>query len=259
MENNIAKAHARFELNIPAAMLDQLVKTLENLQPIALSEIEREDLPNGAGVYQLIHKKQIVYTGKSDGNIVHRLQRHRLALSGRRNIAVKDITFRYITLSDFWDPVIPETSLIDHFVKDESVSWNRTGYGSNDPGRNREMTEVNSFDLQHPVDSSFKLATLKSGEYSVNEYLQWIKKELPYTFRYYTDNPKSWQTGSKMYNDLRIKHDAAQVTASSVIVNVARQLQEGTGKPWQATALPPRIILYPEEGIEYPQGEVLYP
>jgi hypothetical protein len=111
-------------------------------------------VPDAQGVYQLLLNDDIVYIGKTDGEagLKQRLSRHCYTVLHRKNLSTLDVTFKAIRVFVF-TAIDLETQLIRHYSRPK-VAWNNSGFGSNDPGRNRDDTALNSqsFDALYPID-----------------------------------------------------------------------------------------------------------
>jgi hypothetical protein len=63
-------------------------------------------------------------------------------------------------------------------------AWNFSGFGSNDPGRNRENQEPAKFDTDYPVDVDRPIDFMKPGNHKLLDVISQLKSGLPYLFRY---------------------------------------------------------------------------
>ena len=147
-----------------------------------------------------------------------------------------------------------ETQLIRHYGGMSKVAWNKSGFGSNDPGRERDTTKakMGGFDELYPVDLDLPLSfeVAPSLGMSVARVLDMLRESVPYIVR-----------SQRAHNDKRRPHpdlvapihvQGQMVTARQVMVQVVDSLPPG----WQATLLPGRIILYREER-HYAAGSVI--
>ncbi|BBO24371.1 MAG: hypothetical protein AMXMBFR19_09320 [Chthonomonadaceae bacterium] len=130
-----------------------------------------------------------------------------------------------------------ETALIKHYKRAGQVpSWNGSGFGSNDPGRNREKTNVKpeGFDATFPISIDFETSVLPPGSYSASQALALVKESLSYTFRY-----------ERPHSDL----DSSEVTVTETpmtVREILRLLLSSLPAGWQATLFPSHVILYKE-------------
>lgn len=237
-----------FDFDLARAVVDQLVETLDALPIGALTTINLEAVAAVQGVYQLFHQDAAVYVGKTDEGLNRRLRRHQRTLAARQNIDVEHLGFKGLYIHKNWTTWTSEDVLLRHY---STCAWNNSGYGSNDPGRKREDTEVGTqgFDQQYPIRSDWVVSEVQAGQYEANALLRQLKKTLPYIFRYETDHPKQWKSGSVKYNGRTLIVDKTDKTAEQLIASIAKQL----GPSWQATRFPGRYILY-EESRDYVHG-----
>lgn len=234
----------------------QLRAFFDGLGAGPLTEEEILEVQPLKGLYGLVLADRLVYVGKSDGPLPERLNDHRMKLLGRQNIRPQDVGFRAAYLAKTWVPLAPEANLIKYYRSQELCEWNGNGFGSHDPGRNREETNKppDGFDAQYPIRRNYPTG-VEAGTYEANELLQRVKIILPFTFRYETDHPRGgYRSGSLKYNGIQIEVPKSNMGAGDLLVAVASQL----GPEWQATAFPSHLILY-EEQRAYTYGEVLWP
>jgi hypothetical protein len=153
-----------------------------------------------------------------------------------------------------------ETQLIkDYKGKGQlSVTWNNSGFGANDPGRNRETTNKHplGFDSTYPIDIDIPLG-IKRGSYRVSDILITLKDMLPYCLRYEVEEGKA---GGQAFRtsphpdqiETVVSISKPKMTAREIITEIVRALPSG----WQATAFVSHIILY-KESVSYAHGDVL--
>lgn len=69
-----------------------------------------------------------------------------------------------------------ESRLIAHY----GAEWNGSGFGSNDPGRERETTNKpeQGFDARFPIDIDLPVEILAPGDYTVDDALIALKEAL---------------------------------------------------------------------------------
>src|SRR5262245_59635567 len=125
--------HAAFDLDLPLALKEQLVAAFDRLTQCALSENKLKNVKKKKGVYKLLHRKVLVYVGKTD-NLQSRLDEHRIKIKGRQNIAPADIHFNCLYIGENWVTLAPEDSLIKYFKKKYQghCEWNGNGFGPHD-------------------------------------------------------------------------------------------------------------------------------
>ncbi len=212
------------------------------MQSAPLTTEQVSEIPEAKGVYQLLLNDEIAYIGKTDAKsgLLKRLTRHACKIQHRQNLEVDEVSFKAIRVFVF-TAVDLESQLIGHYRGRSSVSWNNSGFGSNDPGRNRDKTAAlpNTFDVRYPVDLNRPISLAKSGEVTVKVALDTLRSDLPYTLRFRT---------SQELKDTSLTLPERRVTAREVLKQALGALNPG----WQATALEGRIIIYKETDDHYP-------
>lgn len=256
------KGFAEFEFDLAGALLSQVVNVLDTMESETLTKSLVAGVPSEAqGVYQLFLDDQMVYIGKSDAEagLGARLQRHAKKILHRRNFGRRKVSFRAVRISVFAAMDL-ETQLIKHYKGTGQllVAWNNSGFGSNDPGRNRETTNKHplGFDSTYPIDIDIPLG-IKPGSYPVSDVLIKLKDILPYCLRYEVAEGKAGGQAFKSSPHPDQKASVAAIlkpkmTAREIITEIVRALPPG----WQATAFVSHIILY-KESRSYTHGDVL--
>jgi hypothetical protein len=240
---------ADFKLSITKALADQLAEKLAPLKPHPLTSEAISSLERRPGVYLLLHKGYRVYVGKAQQALPDRLRNHWNKLRGRDNLSVDDMTFVCLYVDEDLDAAAPEKLLIKRYREEgglDGVPWNTNGFGNKDPGRQRDLSEVeaNHFDALYPVRLTFDKLLLKAGPTTVGKLLAKIKKNLPYNLRFEKKDSRALEEYK-----IEIEIPDEQLTAEQAISLVVRALPEG----WQATALPGYLILYRKQ-VEYPSA-----
>lgn len=245
--------YAEFELDIPAVMRRELPLYFDAMDASPLTEenIRSEVTDRAQGAYLLYLRDELVYVGKTDSQagFRSRLSRHLKFVSHRRNIDPADVRFKAVRIFVFSNFDL-EAMLIDEYTKRGGARpvWNYSGFGSNDPGRNREGQEPADFDLEFPVDIDREVDFLPPGEHSLLEAVLTLKANLPYIFRYGTGGAH-WRRGHGVMADARVEVPEGPITTRRALTMVL----DGLPDDWRATVLPNRVILYPEkEDAEYP-------
>lgn len=241
---------AELEFDLAKALLSGIVDVFKTMSSAPLLPSNAEDIPEDQGVYQLLWDGKTVFIGKTDAEagLNQRLKRHSYSIQHRKNLDPNQVSFKAVRLFVF-TPMDLETQLI----KSYKPSWNKSGFGSNDPGHNRDNTRFkkNGFDSLFPIDIDRELDIEFPKQGNAAEIAIKLRNALPYTFRFEMKDSQS-----------RIIHpefEAAQVnlpdgpyTARIVVQSIMQALPVG----WQATALPTRMILYREK-VTYPSGSVI--
>lgn len=253
----MASGFVAFELDLMSAVMHQLIPTLDSMESTPLTLQNALELPDAQGVYLLIHDGDIRYVGKTDAEagLRTRLARHARKFEQRKNIRPEDVRYKaaqilVLTAMDI------ETKVINHYGSE----WNGSGFGSNDPGRNRELTDKpeQGFDARFPIDIDIPLEILQPGRMSVHEALIMLKEELPYTLRYEVKlPPRRTKVGRHDYR-LNPHPDmlASQITIPAGPMTVRdsmRLIVAALPSGWQATYFVSHIILY-KESQHYKHG-----
>jgi Eco29kI restriction endonuclease len=249
------KGFEKFEFDLPEALLVSLVKVFDGMDAGCLTAANTIALPDEQGVYLLLLGDEVVYIGKTDGEagLQTRLTRHSATVLARRNLNPAEVTFKAIRVFVF-TAVDLETQLIRHYSANSQVVWNKSGFGSNDPGRNRDDTklEPDSFDALYPIDIDLELPDLGfSATTTVAEAFASIRLKVPYTFRHEMAAPRS----RTPHTELVTATFAPPIPPYSVrqIVMLAFQVLPAG---WQATLLAGRVVIYKEQK-DYKHGDVL--
>lgn len=170
-----------FEFDLPEALLEQLTAVLGRLEPAALSQEQALKIPDEQGVYQLYGDNELVYIGKTDAKagLKKRLHRHAKKILGRHGLDSFGFAFKAVQIQVF-SAMDLETQLIDHYKKSGKVAWTNSGFGSNDPGRERETTNKNpnGFDNEYPIKLDLPIGFVKLGTKKVSELLVELKDGL---------------------------------------------------------------------------------
>ena len=230
------------------AVLHQLIPQLDKMTGEALTRANAQQLPDAQGVYLLIHQGNVHYVGKTDAEagLRTRLTRHVAKFEHRDNISPTDVSFKaaqilVLTAMDI------ETKLINHYRAD----WNGSGFGSNDPGRQRETTAKppQGFDARFPINIDLPINFLTPGTRTVHEVLMELKLGLPYTLRYELEPGAkgSMAFRTRPHPDLpqaSVTVPSTPITARQAMQMVVKALPAG----WQATYFASHLILYKETG-----------
>lgn len=236
----------QFEFELTDALIAQLVSCLNGLNTASLDKNNVEAIPNGQGVYQLYCNGELQYIGKTDSDtgLTTRLAKHGAKISGRPNLR-GNVTFKAVQVLVFTAMEL-ETLLIRHYKDAGSpLAWQHSGFGSNDPGRNRDKTEYKTehFDVMNPIDIDEKFVIRFPAGMSLRKALEEIKSNLPYTFRF--AKPAILET---TILPTEIKANSVRDSITALATHLPTK--------WQATQLPGYIILYPEEK-NYQSGTVI--
>ncbi len=252
--------YSEFEFDLPGALRAELIRLFSGMEAGLLQLAIVNDIADAQGVYQLFYGDTLVYIGKTDAEagLRTRLVRHAKKILHRPTLA-DAVRFKAVRIMVF-TALDLETQLIKHYRGSIAggVSWNGSGFGSNDPGRERETTnkKPDGFDTQHPIDIDLQGELVSPGEMTVAAAVSRLKSILPYTFRYETLRDARGRA---------LRHAPhAEMEATSVLIPPAPQttrgllrvIREALGPNWQATAFASHVILY-KEGRDYRYGSVL--
>ncbi len=234
-------AYVEFEFDLSDALLTRLVQLLDGMEPTALTAGNVASIPEGQGVYQLFHNGGLVYIGKTDSEagLPQRLRRHVRSIQNRQNLDVAEISFNAVRIFVFTAMDL-ETLLIRSYGR---PGWNNSGFGSNDPGRNRDRTRLRpeGFDARYPINVDRELDFALPAGGAAATVLAALKESLPYVFRFELDG-RSRRPHPDLAN-AQVALTNGQQTVRAVLESVLATLPPG----WQATALPSRVIIYRED------------
>lgn len=144
-----------FEFDLPEALLSRLIVEFDQMESAPLCSDTVIKLPEEQGVYQLFYEGKLVYIGKTDAEqgLRQRLDRHSWTIQHRNNLDEALVAFRALRVFVF-TAIDLESQLLKHYGLKAKVAWNNSGFGSNDPGRERDTTRLKpgGFDESYPVD-----------------------------------------------------------------------------------------------------------
>jgi hypothetical protein len=237
----------QFDLNLAKAVVEQMVAAFESLVPVALDSANTAALPAAPGVYQLLHKHSLVYVGQAADTLQARLERHRTTLSGRRGIAIDDMQYRALVVNRNWSTLATEQALLSHYG--DSPAWNNSGFGSNDPGRNRDQTaeKPGHFNVQFPINIDCPADPSVLNASHAHLVLARLKDTAPFIIRFDAG-------ATDALRGVKIRGGRG-----SSIAAVLTEIGQALGHQWQVSALPGRVLIYRESGKAYPNAEVVWP
>lgn len=247
-----------FEFDLPRFLLAGLSEQLDGIGSARLSGRNLSKIPDAQGVYQLFLDDRLVYIGKTDAadGLNRRLSRHLTHVQHRSNLDPKLVRFKAARVFVF-TAVDLEALLIQHYKQmaslagdDDVLIWNNSGFGNNDPGRERDTTAYREghFDRMYPIDIDRPIAFDVPGVATAAEVLALLRNCLPYTFRFETDR----QGSRRPHQDLELAPvsltEGVPFSARIVTEQVVSHLPSG----WRASKLPGRIILYKNDDRLFP-------
>ncbi|HVI99625.1 MAG TPA: GIY-YIG nuclease family protein [Sphingomonas sp.] len=251
------KGYVEYEIDIERVLRGDLPRIVDGIDPAPLTAASVNAIPEGAkGAYVLLLDGYPVYAGKTDTRhgFRDRLNRHAYSIQNRKNLDPDTISFKAIRILVFSNFDV-EAILIDEMRKADkaALSWNYSGFGSNDPGHRREGQQPAEFDVQYPVNIDRPLHLVRPGQYQLLPLLVRLKDHLPFNLRYETDLKPG--TNDK-YVDYRKGH-VDQREAGSVVVDDADttrtlllKIMMALPPGWRTTVFPGRVILY-KDGTNY--------
>jgi len=246
-----------FEFDLPAALLRDLVDLLDSMGSALLNTANVDCIPEEQGVYQLFLDDALVYVGKTDSEagLNRRLGRHANKIQQRRNLDPGRVGFKAVRIFVF-TAVDLEQQLIRHYsCMRGALAWNNSGFGANDPGRERDTTTLKAghFDLLYPIDIDVQLSALEAGgELSVAEVLTTLKAVVPYVIRFQNEGAGSRKPHVDLVQN-KIRMGGGARTARRVLELVREKL----GNQWRVTVLPGYVIVYKETRAAYPSEQTL--
>jgi len=182
-----------FELDLPRTLAQQISETMSSMEPASLLTADLNAIPNSKkGVYFLEDysdqrkNRKVVYVGKADGKegLQQRLKSHQKRIQMRENLDATQIYFKAIHIYVF-QPRDVEDHLIVSFQSSDTAEWNKNGFGTNDPGKNRDQTELkdNHYDRIHSIDLNASMPfQILSGKSVIDTVKEWAEV-CPWTFR----------------------------------------------------------------------------
>ena len=252
-------AYGEFELDIPKVMRESLPQFFASRIAYPLLPANIQEIPESAqGAYCLFLNGQLVYVGKTDAEagFRQRLTRHYFNIQHRKGLDPNCVSFKAVRVFVF-STFDLETMLIKYYTEEMGArpEWNASGFGSNDPGHNREDQDPARFDVCYPVDIDRELVGLPIGDQSVLTILTQLKNLLPYTFRFESDAPgrSGRRSGHADMRNSMITLPGEPLTSRTII----QACLNAMGQEWQATVLPNRVIIYKESRVYRAQIEAL--
>lgn len=241
----------QFEFALTDALIAQLIQCLDGMEGALLTPTLATQIPNGQGVYQLFLDGNLVYIGKTDNDagLQKRLLRHANLVLSRKNLTGGRVTFKAVQVLVF-SAMELESMLIKHYSTGGKVPpWNNSGFGSNDPGRQRDTTKYkpDHFNILHPISLDVTITSPLTAGMTVFEALKNLKNELPFLLRFEKPSTKN--------QDLKITLLPTALDGLSLEEAVKAMILT-LPNGWQATHLPGYVIIY-KENRNYIHGQVI--
>lgn len=241
-------AYRELEFDLAGALRDRLQTMFGEMStaPLERSSIEAE-IPNAQGVYQLFYRDELVYVGKTDAEagLKARLRRHAEKIRHRVGLNPDDVRFKAIRIF-----VFTVMDLESSLLKSGRPSWNGGGFGSNDPGRERDTTKIKNtnFDAVFPLDISRTLPpSPPHAAISAEMAIKHVQDSVPWKIRRQNLGGRSRKPHSDLDQAL-VALSGQSSSAWDTLAEIVSQLPAG----WQATALKSHVILYKERRA-YPE------
>lgn len=248
------KGYVEYEIDIEKVLRNELPKVVAGVELAPLTTASVNAIPEGAkGAYVLFVNDYPVYAGKTDARhgFRDRLNRHAFTIQNRKNLDPSKIAFKAIRILVFSNFDV-EAILIDAMRKADkgALAWNDSGFGSNDPGHNREGQQPADFDISYPINIDRQLHLVVAGSHAVLPLLIKLKQHLPYDLRYETDlKPGSddrYINYRKGHFDQR-KAPEVEVTDDDTTRTLLGKIMAALPVGWRTTVFPGRVILYKED------------
>jgi hypothetical protein len=252
--------YIELELELIPALRREILEALPDIHLEALTIANARLIPDAQGIYFLYFKPRFdgsdtpAYIGKTDSKagLRKRLSRHSVKIQGRQNIKEEDVYFRAIRLFVFTAMDI-ESDLIECFGGVKRIEWNNSGFGSNDPGKERDTTKYKAdhFDTKFPIEIGKAFFDMPTGTMTVAAAMQYLKDQelLPYTLRFERPIPQSRNSFPPDFVDATVTF-RPKMTVMEIISECMAKLPKG----WHATALPSHIIVYKDDARKFPSG-----
>lgn len=250
--------YVEYEIDVEKVLRQELPDVVARAGIAPLTPEAIAALPEKAkGAYVLFEDGHPVYAGKTDTRhgFRSRLAKHHNTIQDRLGLDPARIGFKAVRIMVFSNFDVEAILIKELREKDPTaLRWNFSGFGSNDPGHNRETQEPADFDKERPIDIDRPLVSPLAGrEVGVLELLLSLKDQLPYTFRYETDPGPNGRASHH-----RIGHadqrEAPPVRLPDGPFSVRQAVQwilDALPPGWRATVFPDRVILY-RETTAYP-------
>jgi hypothetical protein len=256
----VTTGYAEFEFDLPSALLAHLVEVLDSLDAAPLTTTAVAEIPREQGVYQLLQevngKREVVYIGKTDAEsgLRARLEKHRTKTQDRSNLDPESLFFKAVRVYVF-TAVDLEAQLIKKYGGVSKVRWNGSGFGSKDPGKERDTTtyKVDHFDTLYPINIDLPITTPIPENSSAADVLRLVKRVVPYLLRFETLTKGSRTAHADLEETLVTVDPGLPLTMRSLIEKIVVQLPPG----WHATKLPSHLIVYKNDSRKFPSGERL--
>lgn len=248
--------YVEYEIDIEKVLRNELPKIVGGVELAPLTTASVNAMPEGAkGAYVLFVNGYPVYAGKTDTRhgFRDRLNRHAFTIQNRKNLDPSTIAFKAIRILVFSNFDV-EAILIDAMRKADkgALAWNDSGFGSNDPGHNREGQKPADFDISYPINIDRQLHLVDAGRQAVLPLLIKLKQHLPYDLRYQTDlkpgTDDKYVNYRKGHSDQR-EAPEIEIVDGDTTRTLLRKIMAALPRGWRTTVFPGRVILYKEDKL----------
>jgi hypothetical protein len=224
-----------FEIDLEAILRAQLPAFFAGFRAEPLTPEAIKAIPDQAkGAYVLYLDRQPVYAGKTDTRhgFRQRLDRHAWTIQGRAGLDPNRLSFKATRIMVFSAFDVEALLIAEMKAADPTaLAWNNSGFGSNDPGRNRDGQQPAEFDKNFPVDIDFQLDDLPSGKVQLRDLIQSMKARTPYLIR-----------NAAIPADIEVQVPK-KATVRTILETAVKALPSG----WQITVLHGRVVIYQEQ------------
>lgn len=238
---------------LPREIQAQISAALRANATVQLTQRNAATLPSFGGMYEIYCEGEPVYWGHADSHsgLSDRLSDHAKRILHRSRLDPSRVHFKSlrVTVSEY---MAAEAELFLRPANSDSFKWQKSGFGSNDPGRERETQDVKPehFDSRHPIDIEVRLPEMMFPRgTSIAEALKRLKKKLPYVLRFEKQNRKP-------HRDLlesSLPREIEVTNAKGALIAITEAMPAG----WQTTVMSGHIIVY-KERREYADQKVVF-
>lgn len=252
-----AKGYVEYEIDVEKVLREELPGVVQRTAIAPLTPEAIAAIPERAkGAYVLFEDGNPVYAGKTDTRhgFRSRLTRHCQTIQHRKDLDPSRIGFKAVRIMVFSNFDVEAILIKELRLQDPSaLAWNFSGFGSNDPGHNREAQEPADFDKARPIDIDRPLEFLPSGApIAALPLLLALKAGLPYVLRYETDLDAKGKPARHTVGHAE-QRDAPQIDLPSRPITLREALKlllAALPDDWRVTVFPDRVILY-KESVPY--------
>jgi hypothetical protein len=168
-----------FRFEVGTAILAQLRVQLRNrVAPEPITGLIRAPY---AGFYQILHRGQEKYIGKTTRPIETRLGEHYQKLFGRQGMDLQQVEYKYVMVADPSLVDMAEKALILYFRNHTEASWNRSGFGSKVTGYGRRNQRPSQWSQEYPADLTARLTAGSETPIQLSQLIEQLANPCPLT------------------------------------------------------------------------------